>query len=403
MSEPATVTITTYEEARDVYRQKQLRQALYDAGEVVMADVLVNLHGDEHRARRRLENRLFRKDTHAHYERDLFPPVVEKTLAPHVSAGHAELVSLSHQMMMNLAALTAGVDRPTGTPEETFHLYSYLMLFIEGATLAHYAGDREAKEAEVVEALDSFDREFLQPSIATRRTAIARFEAGDIDEAALPRDVLTVLLRNQDNLHLPADVVLRETCFFLLAGAHTSATAFVRTLHNVFGLAQTNPIDADRAQSDLAFLQRCVHETIRLQPSSPVAMRWALDDLDLADGTHICQDDQVVIDLMAANRDPAIFGDDSDHFDPHRELPTGVAPWGLSFGLGMHACIGQDLASGVDPLGATPGEDHLYGLVPVAVAAVLAHGCELDPAAAPELDPDSIRRYWGTYPVLFRA
>ena len=32
MSEPNVVTITTYEEARDAYRQKQLRQALYDDG-----------------------------------------------------------------------------------------------------------------------------------------------------------------------------------------------------------------------------------------------------------------------------------------------------------------------------------------------------------------------------------
>ena len=47
----------------------------------------------------------------------------------------------------------------------------------------------------------------------------------------------------------------------------------------------------------------------------------------------------------------------------------GVAPWGLSFGLGMHACIGQDLAAGVDPMGGPVGEDHLYGLVPVAIRA----------------------------------
>ena len=111
MTEPGTVTLSTYEQAREAYRQKDLRQALYDEGDVVMADVLVNLHGDEHRARRRLENRLFRRDTHGRYEHDLFPPVVAATLAPHLERGRAELVSLSHEMMMNLAAVTAGVDR----------------------------------------------------------------------------------------------------------------------------------------------------------------------------------------------------------------------------------------------------------------------------------------------------
>ena len=79
--------MSTYEQAREAFRSKELRQALYDEGDVVMADVLVNLHGAEHRARRRLENRLFRKDTHRRYEREFFPPVVDATLAPHVGPG----------------------------------------------------------------------------------------------------------------------------------------------------------------------------------------------------------------------------------------------------------------------------------------------------------------------------
>ena len=42
--------MTTFAEARECYRNKNLRQALYDAGDVIMSDVVVNLHGDEHRA-----------------------------------------------------------------------------------------------------------------------------------------------------------------------------------------------------------------------------------------------------------------------------------------------------------------------------------------------------------------
>ena len=50
----AEISVTTFAEARECYRNKNLRQALYDAGEVIMSDVVVNLHGDEHRDRRRL-------------------------------------------------------------------------------------------------------------------------------------------------------------------------------------------------------------------------------------------------------------------------------------------------------------------------------------------------------------
>lgn len=400
MTHPTEITVSTHQLAREAFRRKDLRQALYDEGEVVMADVLVNLHGADHQARRRVENRLFRKDTHRHLEREAFPPVVATTLAPHVASGRAELVALSHELMMNLAAFTAGVDRPTGTREETLHLYAHLMLFIQGATLAHHTGDRAAKRAEVERGLVAFEAEFLQPSITRRRSLIAAVAEGSADEADLPRDVLTTLLRN-DDLDLAADVVLRETCFFLLAGAHTSATAFVRTLHHVYAMAAGRPEDFDRACTDLVFLQRCVHETVRLQPSSPIALRWALADIDLPDGTHVPKGARLTIDLMAANRDPEAFGVDADAFDPHRVLAPGVSPWGLSFGLGMHACIGQDLAAGLDPRGQPVGDDHLYGLVPVAIRAVLDAGGRPDPADPPSMDPDSSRGYWGRYPVVF--
>jgi len=401
MTDVIDITLSTYQQAREAFRQKDLRQALYDEGDVVMSDVLVNLHGADHRARRRLENRLFRKDTHRRYEREFFPPVVAATLEPHVEAGHAELVTLSHELMMNLAAYTAGVDRPKGTRDETLHLYSYLMLFIQGATLAHHIGDRDAKRAEVAAGLAAFDEEFLVPSIARRRALIAEVGTGAVDEADLPKDVLTTLLLHEDELCLPSDVVLREISFFLLAGAHTSATAFVRTLHNVFAMAEGRPGDLERARTDLTFLQRCVHETVRLQPSSPIAMRWALADVDLPGGVHVPAGARLTIDLMAANRDPEAFGDRADAFDPHRRLGPGVAPWGMSFGLGMHACIGQDLAAGLDPMGGAVDDDHLYGLVPVAIRSLLdAGGCP-DPSDRPTLDPESARGYWGRYPVVF--
>ena len=393
MTDDDLVTISTYDEAKDTYRNKQLRQALYDAGEVVMADVLVNLHGQEHRARRRLENRLFRRDTLDRYENEYFPEVIADTLAPHIAKGRSETVELGHELMMNLSALTAGVDRPLGTPEETLHLYSYLMTFIQGATLAHYTGDKAAKEAEVQAELEKFDDEFLAPSIERRRQMIA-------DGEELPADILATLLVNEDDLPLPHEVIRREVAFYLLAGAHTSATAFTRTLHEIFQWVESHPEDAELVRSDKRFLQRCTHETIRLQPSSPVAMRWALGDIELKSGRKIGDGQKVVIDLMAVNRDPVHFGDQADDFDPRRELPDGVTPWGLSFGSGMHACIGSELAGGLPFLDGEDPDGHLFGLVPEAVMAMMRAGARPDPDSPPEMDTSTARPYWGTYPVL---
>lgn len=394
MSDEATVvTITEYEEAKDVYRQKELRQALYDAGDVVMGDVLVNLHGSEHRDRRRLENRLFRRETFEMYERELFPPIIESTLAPDIAAGRCELVDLGHRMMMNLAALTAGVDRPLGTVEETRRLYRYLMAFIEGATLAHFTGDRDAKRTEVANELHLFDEEFVMPSVARR---VAMRNAGE----ELPKDVLSILLANEDALHLPHEVIVREVAFYLLAGAHTSATAFTRVSHHVLTWLQDHPEDAELVRTDRLFLQRCTHETVRLQPSSPVAMRWALADIDLKSGRHIPEGAKVVIDLLSVNRDPSVFGDRADEFDPHRTLPDGIPAYGLSFGSGMHACIGQDLAAGLLFHEESTIDDHIFGLVPEAVQVLFDAGVRRDPDDAPEMDESTTRPYFGRYPVL---
>jgi len=397
----AEIMITSFDDARECYRSKDLRQALYDAGEVIMGDVLVNLHGGEHRSRRRLENRLFRRDTFFHYERELFPAIIEETVKPYIANGKAELVDFGHQLMMNLAAETAGVDRPRGTPEETFHLYDYLTTFIEGATLAHYTGDKQAKSAQVQEQLEKFDAEFLDPGILRRRSLLAQLEAGEIDEAELPRDVLMVLLRNQDKIELTSEAIRREIAFYLLAGAHTSATAFTRCMHNIFKWIEEHPEDADRARNDRTFVQRCTHETIRLQGSSPTSQRWALDDIELSSGIKIAEGDRVTIDLNQVNRSAEVYGNDAEDFNPDRELGDGVTPWGLSFGQGMHACIGQDLAAGLVFDTQSTEDDHLFGLVPVAVQTMFDHGCQVDPDNPPEMDESTTRPYFGKYPVIF--
>jgi cytochrome P450 len=397
----AEILVNTFDDARECYRHKDLRQALYDAGEVIMGDVIVNLHGDEHRQRRRLENRLFRRDTFFEYERDLFPSIIEDTVKPYIADGRAELVSFGHQLMMNLAALTAGVDRPRGTPEETFHLYDYLKTFIEGATLAHYTGDKQAKAAEVLAQLEAFDAEFLDPGVARRNVLLEQFDAGEITEDELPKDVLLVLLRNQDKIPLSRESLRREIAFYLLAGAHTSATAFTRCMHNIFKWLEEHPADADRVRNDRVFVQRATHETIRLQGSSPTSQRWALTDIELASGIKIAKGDRVTIDLLTANRSTEIYGPDAEDFNPDRDLADGVTPWGLSFGQGMHACIGQDLAAGLQFEAGETEENHLFGLVPVAVQTMFDHGARRDPDNPPEMDESTTRPYFGKYPVVF--
>ena len=398
-----TITLDGYADVREAFRQHDLEQALYDAGGVVMADSLLVLHGADHRRRRRVENRLFRRGTFRYWEKAFLRDVVRDTLAPFAAAGRADLVELGYRTIMNLTAMVAGLDQPTGSVAETDALYRFAKKFSEGATLVHSTRDPDEVRAEVQAALEAFDALFLQPSIERRRRLLEQLDAGEITEDDLPRDVLTALLRNWDELGIDRDVLRRECAFYLQAGSHSTADAFTHAADDFFAWARRDPQAAEKARQDPAVLQRCVYETLRLHPASPVAQRRALAPISLRGGVEIPDGAFVVLDLAAANRDPQVF-DHPDVYDPLREVPAEVPRWGHAFGGGMHACIGTELAGGVPaPDDPTPDQAHeqVLGTVTLMLEALLTAGARPDRDAAPQRDPHSARDHFASYPVVF--
>ena len=398
-----TITLDGYADVREAFRQHDLEQALYDAGGVVMADSLLVLHGADHRRRRRVENRLFRRGTFRYWEKAFLRDVVRDTLAPFAAAGRADLVELGYRTIMNLTAMVAGLDQPTGSVAETDALYRFAKKFSEGATLVHSTRDPDEVRAEVQAALEEFDALFLQPSIERRRGLLERLAAGEITEDDLPRDVLTALLRNWDELGIDRDVLRRECAFYLQAGSHSTADAFTHAADDFFAWTRRDPRAAEKARREPGVLQRCVYETLRLHPASPVAQRRALAPIRLRGGVEIPDGAFVVLDLAAANRDPQVF-DHPDVYDPLREVPPEVPRWGHAFGGGMHACIGTELAGGVPaPDDPTPDQAHeqVLGTVTLMLEALLTAGARPDRDAAPQRDPHSARDHFASYPVVF--
>lgn len=390
------ITLTTFADARQAFRARELRQALYDEGERLMRGVIVNLHGDAHIARRRLENRLFRRDTFGWYERQRIPEIVSAVLAPAIADGRGDLLPLARRTMMTLSIDVAGVD----VPEDRFdHFYALMNRLARASTVAHAVGDKQAVIADGDEALATFETEYFAASLARRRSLVDAVERGELDEDALPLDVLTTLLRNQDRLELTPAEVLREIAYYPWVGSHSTSAQLVHSMHHLFEWIAEHPDDRRRLTDDDALRQRFVHESLRLHPASPVALRIATVDTELASGAVLPAGATVVIDVERANRDPEVFGDDPDRFDPFRRIAEGVAPWGLSFGHGTHACLGQELAGGMAP--DDVHDRHLLGAVTLMSGAMLAAGARPDPSAPPQLDPNTTRVVWGTYPVLF--
>lgn len=396
----STITVTGYREANQTLCLGDLKQSLYDEGKVLMDKVLVALHGDEHRARRLLEMRIFKKDFFHYYEREVLPPVVQRTLAKFLPTGRADLMDFGRRAMLDLTADFAGIDRPLGTDEERDDLVRLLHGLGAAATLGQFQGDREPLREAIRQTLREFDERYFTPSAARRQALVDQLARGEITEDALPRDILTVLLRNEDGIELPRDMILRETAFYYLAGAHTSVHSLTHSMHEIFTWIAKHPEDAARVKSDPIFVQRCVHESMRLHPSSPVAKRKPLCPVHLPTGETVQGDDEVIVDLLNANRQTGTFGEDAKDFNPNRQLPGNQPPYGLTFGVGVHTCLGRNLAAGdVARPNADPAT-HQYGTVTLLARALLEAGARPDPERAPAREPNVAREAWATYPVL---
>ncbi|WP_143831775.1 cytochrome P450 [Nocardiopsis sp. CNR-923] len=122
---------------------------------------------------------------------------------------------------------------------------------------------------------------------------------------------------------------------FLLLGAGLDTTA------NMLGLGTfvllTHPDQLAALRRDPGLVDGAVEELMRYLSIAHTGLRVALEDVEL--GGHLIRAGQsVVLSAPAANRDPDKFPD-PDTFDVRRKATGHV-----SFGHGVHQCLGQQLA-----------------------------------------------------------
>jgi len=152
---------------------------------------------------------------------------------------------------------------------------------------------------------------------------------------------------------------------------------------------------------DPVFVQHCVHESIRLHPASPEAWRAPTCPMHIEGAGDLETEELVILDFFKANRDPEMFGDDADVFEPERPAPKGAMKTGLSFGFGTHHCLGRELDGGVLAKPGTSPEKAQFGMVPLVVIKLLELGARKVPSDSPSPDPKTVRPNWGRYPIQF--
>lgn len=365
----------------------------YEHGNMMEGTVLM-LDSDLHRERRRVENPLFRIERLSALEQQEFPEVIATTL-DELAHPADDLMRLGGLLATVLSARIAGVDFDERDAEQRELLVDLLRILAQGEAIDASAEEPEAVKARVQQALAVFEVAFYASSVK-RRQAAAPGEA--------PSDLLTVLLgaAHQTVGHLSEQTVRNETAFFFEAGAHTSSQSLANTLHYVLDWVTAEGAPAPGGVMDRALLQRCVHEALRLRPTNPLVRRRAIRDTTV-EGRPIREGQVVLVNTYAANRDPSVYGDDAEVYNPLRELPPSGLSYGLSFGAGIHQCIGRTLAIGIPPR-AEPSVSENVGIVTLMAEALLRRGVRRDPQRPPVEDAASLRwTRWSTYPVLLDA
>ena len=87
---------------------------------------------------------------------------------------------------------------------------------------------------------------------------------------------------------------------------------------------------------DEAFRKAAIEETMRIEPPTQYVYRLCVKDIEVA-GVEIPAGSPIAVSLSSANRDEKVF-EDADQFRPGRPVPH------LSFGHGVHLCLGRHLA-----------------------------------------------------------
>lgn len=151
----------------------------------------------------------------------------------------------------------------------------------------------------------------------------------------LTQDLLSDLIRAEDDGdRLNADELRMLAAGLLLAGTDTTRNQLAASVDVLCDHADQWALL--REHPELA--ARAVEETMRHSPTVCGTLRTVVEDAELG-GVLIPAGTLILVNTLAANRDPTVY-DDPDRFDISRE----AAPAILTFGGGVHYCLGANLA-----------------------------------------------------------
>jgi cytochrome P450 len=149
-------------------------------------------------------------------------------------------------------------------------------------------------------------------------------------------DLITQLLQAEEDGSKLTNEELTANIILLFGAGHETT---VNLIGNGLLALHRNPDQLALLKSNPALITNAIEEFLRYDSSVQMTGRVALEDIEDLGGKKIPKGDSVLCLLGSANRDPAVYPDRPDRLDITR---PNVRP--LSFGGGIHFCLGAQLA-----------------------------------------------------------
>lgn len=170
---------------------------------------------------------------------------------------------------------------------------------------------------------------------AGRGKLIAYFDDLIARRRAEPRDdLVSALVQAEDEGDLLTHSELMAMLILLLVGGHETT---VNLIGNGLLALLRHPDQLERLRREDGIERTATDELLRYDPPAQMTGRVAKADVELG-GRTIRAGERVRMILAAANRDPDVFP------DPDRLDVTRDPNHHLSFGFGVHYCLGAELA-----------------------------------------------------------
>ena len=225
--------------------------------------------------------------------------------------------------------------------DATFDLVDVLAKPLPAIVIAEMMGLPESDHAQfqawsedLIDGSNTSDVERIDKAVAAENALIDYFRNIVRHRRDVPGDDLVgMLIQAEEEGDKLTERELYNTCLLLLVAGHETTTRLIG--NGVFLLLQHDRWNELRAHPER--IPTAVEEMLRFEPPVQATQRFVLDDL-VFHGKRMKRGDIVLVSIAGGNRDPRA-NHEPDRFDIGREKVNQV-----SFGYGIHLCIGASLA-----------------------------------------------------------